>query len=336
MEKEVAERLGRASVPEIDAILGEVFPVLDQGHIRVIDYMGNDAAIVQAARVSYGKGTKHISEDEGLIRYLLRHTHTTPFEMCEMKFHIRIPMDAWRQFIRHRTANVNEYSTRYSEAIDARQETQPDGWRAQSGTNKQGSAGLISENWDDHKDAAPKIPSGGGAIYGTKPGEKPGEYLSRMERMHHDDATNLYEERLKFGVAKEVARKDLPLSTYTEAYWKCDLHNILHFLSLRMDKHAQLEIRSYANVMGEIVSKWCPMVWRAWNDYNFRRGALLLSDRDKTVIQLSQPNKYIEELYAAVKSFGWMEKREDGSLKSNREREECEAKLKTLGLPIPW
>src|SRR5688572_14958088 len=240
--EERAERLQRLAVPELDAILGQRLNVLDDGFVRVIDYMGSDAAIVQAARVSYGAGTKKVHEDRGLIRYLMRHRHTTPFEMCEIKLHVRVPMDAWRQWIRHRMANVNEYSTRYSVAIDASQETLPGEWRTQAAANRQGSEGFL-------------------------PLEE-GTALSRRERQIQDLSREVYEERLAAGVAREQARKDLPLSTYTEAYWKIDLHNLLHFLLLRMNLHAQLEIRRYAEVIGtQIVSHWCPMAWEAFLEY---------------------------------------------------------------------
>lgn len=233
----------RKESPELDKILGQKFKVLDDGFIRVIDYMGNDQAIVQAARISYGEGTKKVNEDRGLIRYLMRHKHTTPFEMCELKIHIRVPMDVWRQWIRHRTANVNEYSTRYSVAIDSMKKTQPDEWRVQSTTNKQGSEE--------------------GQILMSVARE-----LSESESELHDIITSVYQRRLQAGVAREQARKDLPLSTYTEAYWKIDLHNLLHFLSLRMDSHAQFEIRQYADIIGkEIVARWVPMVWEAFIDY---------------------------------------------------------------------
>ena len=204
-------------VPELDVILGKPFPVLDDGFVRVVDYMGGDSSIVQAARVSYREGTKKVSEDRGLIRYLMRHRHTTPFEMCEIKFHVKVPMDTWRQWIRHRTANVNEYSTRYSVAIDRTQKTAQDEWRFQSGSNKQGSGGFL--------------PPEDGAL------------LSLEEDQLQREARRVYRDRLDKKVAREQARKDLPLSTYTEAYWKIDLHNLLHFLSLRMDSHAQKEIR---------------------------------------------------------------------------------------------
>ena len=241
---EVSEKLARLAVPALDEVLGVPFKVLDDGFIRVVDYMGNDAAIVQAARVSYGAGTKKVSEDRGLIRYLLRHRHTTPFEMCEIKFHVRVPMDCWRQWIRHRTANVNEYSTRYSLAIDASQRTAPGEWRKQSADNKQGSAGTLD----------PSV----------------GENLSQRELELQALARAVYDERLARNVAREQARKDLPLSTYTEAYWKIDLHNLLHFVALRMDPHAQQEIRAYATVLGEeVMRRWCPFTWDAFRDYRF-------------------------------------------------------------------
>ena len=206
-------------------MLGVAFPVLDDGFVRVVDYMGHDGSVVQAARVSYGAGTKRVHEDRGLIRYLLRHAHTTPFEMCEITLHVRVPMDTWRQWIRHRTANVNEYSTRYSVAIDAAQHTPPGQWRRQSTDNRQGSAGFLHA--------------------------AQGEALTAGETTLQELARHTYDARLAAGVAREQARKDLPLSTYTEAYWKVDLHNLLHFLQLRMDDHAQEEIRAYAAIIGE-------------------------------------------------------------------------------------
>lgn len=234
--------LARPQSSALDALLGLTFPVLDCGFIRVVDYMGNDAAIVQAARVSYGIGTKQVSEDRGLIRYLMRMGHTSPFEMCALKLHLCVPMDCWRQWIRHRTASVNEYSTRYSVAIDAMQETAPTAWRRQATANKQGSSGYLDEDEGCH--------------------------LSSLEANFHAQARSVYEERLALGVAREQARKDLPLSQYTQAYWKIDLHNLFHFLALRMDVHAQEEIRAYATLIGEqIVAVWCPLAWEAFQDY---------------------------------------------------------------------
>jgi len=302
-----AQGLKRVKVAELDQILGVVFKVLDDGFIRVIDYMGSDESIVKAARVSYGQGTKIVHEDRGLIRYLMRHGHTTPFEMCEMEFHIRAPMDCWRQWIRHRTANVNEYSTRYSIAIDATQKTRPDQWRKQSAANRQGSSTFLDS--------------------------QTGQTLSEKEQKLHEFSRMVYEERLQVDVAREQARKDLPLSTYTEAYWKIDLHNLLHFLSLRMDSYAQLEIRSYANIIGrEIVRKWCPLTWEAFLEY--RMNSMTLSSIECNVLKaiISGDSQNAEKI---AKEFGWLD-RVDRKLKLNRERAEFEYKLKQLGLPIPW
>jgi len=196
---------------------------------------------------------------------------------CEVKLHIRIPMDAWRQFIRHRTASVNEYSTRYSEAIDDRAVTDPKAWRLQSELNKQGSSGLLEEWPEGSEFVDGRYIDFEGSSHPKASG--PGEYLSRMESDFHHLANSLYKERLSFGVAREQARKDLPLSTYTEAYWKCDLHNIFHFLGLRMDSHAQLEIREYANVIGEqILSVLFPIAWKAFLDYRFNAVTLSAVD----------------------------------------------------------
>src|SRR5689334_19625022 len=300
-------KLDRVSVPELDDILGHTFSVLDDGFIRVVDYMGADESIVQAARVSYGRGTRKLHEDRGLIRYLMRHWHTTPFEMCEIKLHVRVPMDCWRQWIRHRSASVNEYSTRYSIAIDASQRTGIDEWRQQSSDNRQGSAGTLDS--------------------------VQGKMLSEREAELQDFARSIYQERLDLGVAREQARKDLPLSTYTEAYWKIDLHNLLHFLRLRMDSHAQQEIRDYATVIGEqVVAKWCPFAWEAFLDYQFHSVGLTRLEQ-KMIRAVSDGDD--EAALAQAKEFGWLERGEKG-LKTNRERSECEAKLADLGLRVPW
>ena len=292
---------------EMDAILGHPFKVLDDGFIRVVDYMGNDSSVVQAARVSYGAGTKHVNEDRGLIRYLLRHRHTTPLEMCELKLHIRVPMDCWRQWIRHRMASVNEYSTRYSEAIDSQQRTAPDEWRTQATNNKQGSGGYLG-------------PTEGGR-------------LTEAEYDLHKASKVVYQERLEAGVAREQARKDLPLSTYTEAYWKIDLHNLLHFLALRMDSHAQKEIRDCATVIGqEIVARWVPSVWEAFQDY--RLGSMALTRLDIDIIQELNRTHGALAMSAAL-SHGLI-KEVDGVYKATREGTELEAKLRALNLPVPW
>ena len=296
-------RIERASVAALDEILGKSFPVLDHGHIRVIDYMGDDAAIVQAARVSYGAGTKQVHEDRGLIRYLLRNAHTTPFEMCKLKLHIRVPMDCWRQWIRHRTASVNEYSTRYSEAISDQQGTLPGEWRLQTAQNKQGSEGFLDL--------------------------KTGAALTASENDFHQAARDLYQSRIESGVAREQARKDLPLSTYTEAYWSIDLHNLLHFLMLRMDSHAQTEIRQYATVIGEeIVSRWVPCVWEAFRDY--RLNAMRLSGPETELIRLLTSQKH-DEAKAWLTEHGWV----DSGGKKSREAKELEGKLERLGLQLP-
>lgn len=277
-------------------LIGKQFKVLDDGFVRLVDIMGDDAAVVQAARVSYGEGTKTVNDDRGLIRYLMRHRHTTPFEMVELKFHVRVPMDTWRQWIRHRMANVNEYSTRYSEAIDSFAATQPNRWRKQSTANKQGS----------------------------------GEYFSTAEGQGFtDDETNLhhelrqhYKDLLDAGVAREQARKDLPLSTYTEAYWKIDLHNLLHFLALRMDGHAQQEIRSYATTIGcEIVKPLLPFTWEAFEDYRLQ--AMTLSRLE------------IELLRTCIGNFEDLIKVADG-IANKRERDEAVDKVKKIiggGIP---
>jgi thymidylate synthase (FAD) len=330
---ETAERLERFSSPELDAVLGQVFPTYDKGFIRVVDYMGTEESIVQAARVSYGKGTKSRSDDRGLIRYLLRHSHTTPFEMCELKLHVKVPMDTWRQWIRHRTASVNEYSTRYSEAIDDKAITLPGEWRFQSGSNKQGSGGFLPEFAD-----CPKC--GGSPPYVTKDDKScdcvSGARLTSREARLHRIAAETYQERLAAGVAREQARKDLPLSTYTEAYWKIDLHNLMNgFLSLRLDKHAQKEIRDCAAPIHQVAKLWVPNVYEAFEDYNHRRSAILLTRLDANIL-----HSYINYDSAATTrlatSYGWLERKSDGSLKDNRERAECEAKLTRFGLVMPW
>lgn len=240
-----------------EEIIDKYFPVLDDGFVALKDYMGNDYAIERAARISYGGGTRKTSDTRNLLRYLIRHKHTSPFEQVELAFHIRLPMDAHRQLVRHRTANLNEYSTRYSVAIDSQQKTRPDQWRLQSKNNKQGSSGFV-ENWPQSY-----------INIGVNQAIKPGNYLTECEDEFHKKANQLYNARLEFGIAREQARKDLPLSTYTEAYWKCDLHNIFHFLRLRCDSHAQLEIRSYANVIAGMVKRVAPLAFEAWIDYSF-------------------------------------------------------------------
>jgi len=305
--EEKFEKIQRPVVPEIEEILGQPFPVLDDGFVRVVDYMGSDESIVQAARVSYGRGTKKRHQDRGLIRYLMRHQHTTPFEMCEIKLHVRVPMDTWRQWVRHRTANINEYSTRYSIAIDAAYQTAPDAWRLQATVNRQGSEGFLDA--------------------------EQGKMMSEREKELHRLSREIYEERLNLGIAREQARKDLPLCTYTEAYWKIDLHNLLHFLKLRMEAHAQYEIRRYATIIGEeIVKRWVPLVWEAFQDYILN--AESFSKLELQILSaLYRGNK--AQAIKLAKDFGWITYKE-GKLSGNIERFEFEQKLKALGIQIPW
>jgi thymidylate synthase (FAD) len=307
-ETRTFEPIGRPAVPALDAILGQPIRVLDEGFVRVVDYMGDDSAIVQAARVSYGKGTRRVHEDRALIRYLMRHDHTTPFEMCEIKLHVRVPMDIWRQWIRHRTASVNEYSTRYSEAIGAAQRTEPGAWRTQSSVNRQGSGGVLPEDV--------------------------GSRLSAEEGEFQDRARALYEARLAAGVAREQARKDLPLATFTEAYWKIDLHNLLHFLHLRMEIHAQQEIRAYAAAIGEqIVARWVPIAWESFLDYR-RRSTRLSRAEAATIAAMSSGDR--DAALRLAEGEGWLPRNDRGELKSNLERWEFEEKLSALGLTAPW
>ena len=335
-----AERLA-----QVNALRWQKVPVLDDGFVCLVDVMGDDGSVVQAARVSYGEGTKKVSDDRTLIRYLLRHRHTTPFEMVELKFLVRVPMDCWRQWIRHRTANVNEYSTRYSLAIDAAQTTPTDEWRTQAASNRQGSEGVLQE-WPDFdqlrkKNAAaeaagkpPLFPADAlDRVAQAAANETPGDHFCRREEELQSLAREAYEDRLVAGVAREQARKDLPLATYTEAYWKIDLHNLLHFLALRMDSHAQLEIRNYATAIGEqIVAPLFPIVWEAFQDY--RMQSSFLTGLDVGVIQrltakaasdgLVPP--FAKDVFLAVQDPKWAE------LKRSRERDECLAKLQRLGL----
>ncbi len=291
----------------VEVLRWKKLPVLDDGFVCLVDVMGNDSSVVQAARVSYGAGTKKVSDDRGLIRYLLRHRHTTPFEMAEIKLLVRVPMDCWRQWIRHRTASVNEYSTRYSLAIDGAQTTPPDQWRVQAASNRQGSDGVLEASQ--------------------------GDALTTSELELQALARRVYQERIERGVAREQARKDLPLSTYTEAYWKIDLHNLLHFLALRMDSHAQLEIRQYATTIGEqILKPLFPMVWEAFLDYRMQSDSLsrLEIEAIQKLMAAAATRGLVppfhKDLFLEVQDETWR------GLSRSRERDECEAKLQKLGI----
>lgn len=243
----------RATVAGIEELLYKPIPVLDKGFVRVIDYMGDDSAIVQAARVSYGKGTKQTNQDRGLIHYLMRHRHTTPFEMCDIKFHIKLPIFIARQWIRHRTASVNEYSARYSIMSNEFYIPRPEDMAMQSKNNKQGRDNILAPQESE-----------------------------KLLKLLHDDADRCYEHYQEMinedvegniinednpSLARELARMNLTLNYYTEWYWKINLHNLFHFLSLRADSHAQYEIRVYAEAMLDIVKQWVPYAYEAFMEY---------------------------------------------------------------------
>jgi thymidylate synthase (FAD) len=243
----------RSTVPELENILYQPFEVLDHGFVRVIDYMGDDSAIVQSARVSYGKGTKQISNDKGLIKYLMRHRHSTPFEMCEIKFHIKLPIFIARQWIRHRTANVNEYSARYSILDKEFYIPSMENVAAQSTINNQGRGEVLSSD-----EAAEVI-----SILKKDAEQTYANYETLLNESPNGESID----SSKPGVARELARMNLTLNTYTQWYWKIDLNNLLHFLALRADAHAQYEIRVYADIMMDIVKKWVPIAADAFEDY---------------------------------------------------------------------
>lgn len=281
----------RETVPGIEEVLYEPFPVLDHGFIRVIDYMGSDAAIVQAARVSYGKGTKKVSEDAGLINYLLRHRHTTPFEMCEIKFHIKLPIFIARQWIRHRTANVNEYSGRYS--IMDKEFYVPDAAQlaTQSQTNRQGRGEVL-----DGAQAA--------RVLEILKADSTNAYRHYEEMMNCTEEGAVIDES-KTGLARELARMNLPVNFYTQWYWKIDLHNLLHFLALRADPHAQYEIRMYAEAMLDIVKRWVPVTYAAFMDY--RMGAAEISAKGLAVIRRRLKGKSVTQESSGMSKGEWRE-----------------------------
>ena len=237
---------------ELEEILYQPFEVLDHGFVRVVDYMGNDSSVVQAARVSYGAGTKKVNADKGLINYLLSHRHTTPFEMCEIKFHIKLPIFIARQWIRHRTASVNEYSARYSIMEDEFYIPQAQHLSAQSKVNHQGRDETKILNQQEQK-----------MVLDILKKDSTNSYQNYLKMINQDEKGNILNEE-KEGLARELARMNLPLNCYTQWYWKIDLHNLLHFLNLRADSHAQYEIRVYAEIMLDIVKKWVPHCYQAF------------------------------------------------------------------------
>ena len=254
----------RPTVAELEEIMFKPLPVLDHGFVRVIDYMGDDSAIVQSARVSYGKGTKKISNDQGLIKYLMRHRHSTPFEMCEIKFHIKLPIFIARQWIRHRTANVNEYSARYSILDKEFYIPSIENIASQSTINNQGRGEVLSSEEASN-------------VISILKADAEQTYANYESLLNESSEGGVLDEN-KSGIARELARMNLTLNTYTQWYWKIDLNNLLHFLALRADDHAQYEIKVYADAMLDIVKKWVPITYNAFDDY--RVGGTELSAKE--------------------------------------------------------
>ena len=282
-----AQPTRRATVPALEAMLYEAVPVLDHGFVRVVDYMGDDAAVVQAARVSYGRGTRATREDEGLIRYLMRHRHSTPFEMCEIKYHVKLPVFVARQWIRHRTANVNEYSARYSILDREFYLPAPEHLAAQSDANRQGRGDTLGE--DEAAEVLHLLRRDAEQAYATY------SYL-----LNEEDANPA-----RRGLARELARMNLTLNTYTQWYWKADLHNLLGFLALRADAHAQYEIRAYAEAMLRSVEAWVPMTCRAFRDY--RLGAVTFSAPMLAVLRRMLAGETVDQANSGLSKREWAE-----------------------------
>lgn len=281
----------RATVPVLEAMLFQAIPVLDHGFVRVVDYMGDDGAVVQAARVSYGRGTKAVSEDRGLIRYLMRHRHSTPFEMCEIKYHVKLPIFVARQWIRHRTANVNEYSARYSVMDREFYIPEPEQLAAQSSVNRQG-RGEVLEGED-------------AALVLDMLREDATRNYDHYAWMLNEDEEGQPVEKGRSGLARELARMNLTLNTYTQWYWKTDLHNLLHFLSLRADAHAQYEIRVYAEAMLRTVEAWVPHCYEAFSDY--RMGAATFSAQMLSIVKRMLAGEQVTQETSGLSKREWRE-----------------------------
>ncbi len=281
----------RPTVHMLEEILFEPIPVLDHGFVRVIDYMGDDAAVVQAARVSYGKGTKKISDDAGLINYLLRHRHTTPFEMCEIKYHVKLPIFVARQWIRHRTANVNEYSARYSVLDREFYVPEEDHLAAQSSSNRQGRGNILLG-----KEAK--------RVLDILREDAQMTYDHYIEMLNESEEGNIIDVS-KEGLARELARMNLTLSTYTQWYWKTDLHNLLNFLSLRADTHAQYEIRVYADAMMDTLRRWCPITFQSFSDH--RVEGVTLSGKAIKVVRKLISGVHINQEESGMSKREWRE-----------------------------
>ena len=281
----------RVTVSTLEEILYEPISVLDHGFVRVVDYMGDDAAIVQAARVSYGRGTRHVSEDAGLINYLMRHRHTTPFEMCEIKYHVKLPIFVARQWIRHRTANVNEYSARYSILDREYHIPAPDQLGTQSRSNRQGRDAVL-----EGEEAA--------RVLQLLREDAERCHDNYMEMLNEDEDGNTLNADRK-GLARELARINLTLNTYTQWYWKIDLHNLLHFLSVRADPHSQYEIRVYADAMLDTLRRWVPITYAAFTDY--RLGAAQLSAKGLQVVKRLVGGESVTQAESAMSKREWRE-----------------------------
>ena len=289
----------RVTAPELEKILFEAIPILDHGFIRVIDYMGDDTSIVQAARVSYGKGTKKVSTDSGLIKYLMRHWHSTPFEMCEIKYHVKLPIFIARQWIRHRTANVNEYSARYSILDKEFYLPSPEHLASQSKNNRQGRGNIIEG------DQAKKVLN-----LLKKDAEQTYDNYEMMLNERYDGS--VIDEK-ETGLARELARMNLTLNTYTQWYWKTDLLNLMNFLRLRVDHHAQYEIRAYADVMLDSLKKWVPITYDAFMDY--RVGGTEVSAKGKIIIQKLIKGEKVNVEESGLSKREWNELMEAFNLK---------------------
>ena len=281
----------RPTVPALEAMLGTPLEVLDHGFVRVIDYMGDDAAIVQAARVSYGRGTRRVSEDSGLIRYLMRHRHSTPFEMCEIKYHVKLPIFIARQWIRHRTASVNEYSARYSILDKEFYIPASEHLAAQSASNRQGRGEVLAG-----EEAAEVL-----ALLRDDASRNHDHYAAML----NEDAAGNAADPARQGLARELARMNLTLNTYTQWYWKTDLHNLFHFLSLRADPHAQYEIRVYAEAMLKTVDAWVPIAAAAFRDY--RLGAAVLSAGMLEVVKRMLAGQAVTQPDSGLNKREWTE-----------------------------
>jgi thymidylate synthase (FAD) len=290
-QRGAAQPTRRATVPALEDILYEALPVLDHGFIRVVDYMGDDAAVVQAARVSYGRGTRRVSEDQGLINYLMRHRHTTPFEMCEIKYHVKLPIFVARQWIRHRMANVNEYSARYSILDNEFYVPAPEHLAAQATANRQGRGEALEGPTAQR-------------VLDLLRAEAERAYRGYAELLNEDPSGTPLDP-VRPGLARELARINLSLGFYTQWYWKTDLHNLMHFLSLRADPHAQYEIRAYAEAMLGTLARWVPMAYAAFLEY--RMNAALISATGLKVVRRLTAGQEVTQQDSGLSPREWRE-----------------------------